>query len=405
MFQRLKNIGFYATVKNDFRNWKEVVNRGIRCTILVISILATSKTTAFSQIRVGLFNKKEIPSLLISPISGNYVLANSVGDTIYKFKSDDAVSISATDGKIVAKSAYGLADTLESVFLVSDGNKPSFKTRIPSEKRDGVYYDALEISSSANGLSIVNLVDLERYVSRVVQAEVGYGAAEEYYKIQSIICRTYAIRNLERHATDGFDVCDHEHCQVYSGLKTPTNEVVKATAATSGLVMLSEENDLVLSAFHANCGGQTANSEHVWKEARSYLKSVTDTFCLSSRSATWEKTFELPEFLNQLGWKDTTITDLWQWQNDNRNPEFTMNGNVISVSKMRRLLQLRSAFFDVEIENNQVKLMGKGYGHGVGLCQQGAMKMAESGYDYSQILGYYYKGVSLAPFTSLQSKE
>lgn len=405
MFQRLKNIGFYATVKNDFLNGKEVVYRGIRCAVLVISILLASKTTAVSQIRVGLFDKKDVSSILISPVSGNYILTNSVGDTVYKFKSDDAVSISAIAEKVVAKSAYGLADTLDRIFVIGDGNKPSFKTRIPTEKRDGVFYDALEVSSSANGLSIVNQVDLERYVSRVVQAEVGYGAAEEYYKIQSIICRTYAIRNLERHATDGFDVCDHEHCQVYSGLKTPTNEVVKATAATSGLVMLSQENDLVLSAFHANCGGQTANSENVWKEARSYLKSVNDTFCLSSRSATWEKTFELSEFLNQLGWKDTTITDLWQRKNDARNPEFAMNGNVISTSKMRRLLQLRSAFFDVEIKNNQVKLLGKGYGHGVGLCQQGAMKMAESGYDYSQILGYYYKGVSLTPFTSLQSKE
>ena len=72
---------------------------------------------------------------------------------------------------------------------------------------------------------------------------------------------------------------------------------------------------------------------------------------------------------------------------------------------MRRLLGLRSTYFDVDVMNDKAQLSGRGYGHGVGLCQQGAMKMAESGYTYSQILGYYYKGVSLIPITSLQPEK
>ncbi len=70
---------------------------------------------------------------------------------------------------------------------------------------------------------------------------------------------------------------------------------------------------------------------------------------------------------------------------------------------MRRLLGLRSTYFDAEFKDGQVKLTGRGYGHGVGLCQQGAMEMAQNGYTYSQILGYYYKGVSLAPISAIQS--
>ena len=359
-------------------------------------------SSAVSQIRVGLFTQDVVSRLLISPSQGEYFLLNSASDTVYRFRSDDAVSLTVSGIQVVAKSAYGLNDTLDAAFLLGSGNKTSFRTRVNDEKEDGVFYESLQVTTADGQLKLVNAVDVERYASRVVQAEVGYGAAEEYYKIQSIICRTYAIRNLERHVLEGFDVCDNMHCQVYSGHKHPTDEVVKATAATSGLVMLSKENDLVLSAFHANCGGQTANSEDVWKESRLYLKSVIDTFCLSSRSATWEKTIPLDEFLNQLGWNDTVNVKTWKWENETRERYFTLGNDSIQTSKMRRLFGLRSAFFDVQIENGTVHLHGKGYGHGVGLCQQGAMKMAESGYTYSQILGYYYKGVSLAPISTLQ---
>ncbi|MCB0756516.1 MAG: SpoIID/LytB domain-containing protein [Flavobacteriales bacterium] len=374
----------------------------LRCSLLLISITLVATDFCKAQIRIGLFSEMDINTILISPMEGKYFLLNTKSDAVYRFRSDDAVSISANGSKFIAKSAYGLNDTLEAAFLIGSGNKPSFKTRVNDEKRDGVFYESLQISSVDGKLKLVNAVDVERYVSRVVQAEVGYGAAEEYYKIQSIICRTYAIRNLERHALDGYDVCDNMHCQVYSGQKNPTDEVVKATAATAGLVMLSKENDLVLSAFHANCGGQTANSEDVWKEERSYLKSVNDTFCLSSRSATWEKSIPIDEFFNQLGWRETTMASGWKWQNEHRKKYFVLDTDSIETVKMRRLFGLRSTYFDAEALDGNIHLHGKGYGHGVGLCQQGAMKMAESGYSYSQILGYYYKGVSLIPISGLK---
>lgn len=353
---------------------------------------------------MGLFGKSEVKSVLFSPVQGNYVLLNSNSDTVYQFRSDDAVSISYLDSGLVAKSAYGLNDTLTRCYLIGAGNGASFKMRTNDNAKDLVYYESLEIVSHQNKLRLMNAVGIERYVSRVVQAEVGYGAAEEYYKIQSIICRTYAIRNLERHALDGYDICDHEHCQVYSGSKTPTDVVVKATAATSGLVMISQENELVLSAFHSNCGGQTANSEDVWKEQRSYLKSVNDTFCISERSASWTKSIKLEDFTAQLGWSNPELTDGFSWNQSDRSKYFKVGNDSLETSKMRRLFRLRSTFFDLNIESGNVNVTGRGYGHGVGLCQQGAMKMAKSGYSYSQILGYYYKGVSLAPISSLQEE-
>lgn len=375
-----------------------------RCLLLVVFILVMVSSAVNAQISVGLFDKKQIHTVLFSPIQGSYVLLNSESDTVYQFRSDDAVSISTLSASIFVKSAYGLNDTLSRCFLIGSGSGATFKMRINDDSKDLVYYEALQLDVVSDGLKLVNKVDIERYVSRVVQAEVGYGAAEEYYKIQSIICRTYAIRNLERHALNGFDVCDHEHCQVYSGLKNPTDEVVKATAATSRLVMLSKENDLILSAFHANCGGQTANSEDVWKESRSYLQSVNDTFCLKERSANWTKSIKLEAFTAQIGWANPELTDGFSWNQNNRKKFFRVGTDSLATSKMRRLFRLRSTFFDLKVEDGKVNFTGRGYGHGVGLCQQGAMKMAEAGYSHSQILGYYYRGVSLAPISSLQEE-
>ncbi len=358
------------------------------------------------QISVGLASHSTPSIVMVSPLSGSYVLQNEKGDTVYVFRKDDAISFTQQKDGIVVKSVYGNTDTLKAVYLIGNGVNPAFKMRFGTEKKEHTYFQSLEIAATDKGLKLVNQVDIERYVSRVVQAEVGYGAEQEYYKIQSIICRTYAIRNLERHVLDGYDLCDNEHCQVYSGLKAPTNEVIKATASTSGLVMVDDNENLILSAFHANCGGQTANSEDVWKESRTYLSSVNDTFCLRSRSAIWDKTIPLSEFISQIGFGEKSLANGQTiFRQPNRKKYFKLGADSVPTAKMRRYLGLRSAFFDLEIKDNQVNISGKGYGHGVGLCQQGAMQMAATGYTFSQILGYYYKGVSLVPITSLQPEK
>ena len=381
--------------------------RLMRCVFLVVSIIAFHFSTTIAQdIAVGLMNRKTISTLLFSPTDSKYVLLTEKGDTIYVFKTDDAISISAVGEHLLVKSPYGLNDTLSSVQLIGSGNSPNFRVRFGDEKSDQTYFDKLFISASAGLLKAVNHVSIERYVARVVQSEVGYGAAEEYYKIQSIICRTYAVRNLERHTLDGYDLCDHEHCQVYSGLKPATNEVMKATSATSGLVMVDPKNELILSAFHANCGGQTSNSEDVWREPRSYLTSVEDTFCLKARSAVWDKTMPVGEFITQLGFGAKAAgLENWNFKQTDRKKYFKLETDSVETAQMRRLLQLRSTYFDLKVKDGNVEFTGRGYGHGVGLCQQGAMKMAETGYTYSQILGYYYKGVSLIPMTSLQAEK
>jgi stage II sporulation protein D len=143
---------------------------------------------------------------------------------------------------------------------------------------------------------LINTVNLDSYVSRVLIEEVGYNVPDEYLKIQAIISRTYALRNLRRHKDDGFDLCNKVHCQVYHGKKEIPSSIHTATASTSGTVITDQKGEPILATFHANCGGKTANSEHVWNNPMPYLVSKIDTFCLNQRSADWNMELDL----NQL---------------------------------------------------------------------------------------------------------
>jgi stage II sporulation protein D len=327
-------------------------------------------------------------------------------DTVYRFRADDALSIQAVGNGLSVKSVYGFSDTLYSATLAGSGLKPSFVVRSGTETKDHNYFDGLKMEAKNSVLEVANRVNMERYVSRVVISEVGYGANEEYYKIQSIICRTYAARHLGRHAAEGFDLCDNEHCQVFSGFKKETNEVVRATASTNGLVMIDPKEQLILSAFHANCGGQTANSEDVWKESRTYLVSVEDTFCHSGRSSNWQKTMPAQDLLAQIGFSSNTSEfSNFEFDQTDRKKYFTLGSDSLEIAEMRKMLQLRSTLFNLEFRDGNAVFHGRGYGHGVGLCQQGSMKMAEFGYNYSQILGYYFKGVSLVSLSALPGKK
>ena len=117
------------------------------------------------------------------------------------------------------------------------------------------------------------------YIAGVSESESGKkDNILEYYKVQAIICRTYALKNSGKHIKEGYNLCDQEHCQVYKGRCT-NPEILLAVSKTTGIIIVDRYNQPINAAFHANCGGQTLNSEDVWSKPLDYLKSVPDTFC------------------------------------------------------------------------------------------------------------------------------
>ncbi len=403
-------------------------------TALLLLLVMTTASMA-QRIRVGINDRVTEANVLISPSEGKYSVKNEAGENIYDFRSDDVLSVQAVGDSLAVRGVYGLDRKVAGLGLTSAMAPASLLLKFTRDGKEQRYAGDMTVIAKGNRLILVNTMDLDAYVSRVVQSEVGTGAVEEYYKIQSIICRTYAMGNMGRHAEQGYDVCDHQHCQVFDGKKQLTETVVKAAAATSGIVMADTAHRPILAAFHANCGGQTANAQDVWTDARSYLVSVSDTFCLDQRSALWKDTLYVDGLkaspndrealvalaklatldadfdtaralvakadILQPDDVDSLLVDGLTWTQPKRAAHWELGGQKFRTSELRREFKLRSTFFDMVIKEGMVHVSGRGFGHGVGLCQQGAMQMAKSGFTYGEILGHYFTGVALVNTSTL----
>lgn len=252
-------------------------------------------------------------------------------------------------------------------------------------------------------IQVINSLPLEKYVAGVVEAEGGANKPLEYYKVQAILSRTYALRNHERH-TDS-DVCDGTHCQVYHGISKKDIGIFKAVRQTEKLVIVDSSAQLITAFFHSNCGGQTLSAQDVWKENLSYCIGKKDPYCTSMSNSTWEKRMSANEWTTYLKNKNISLNDSDNCIagsmncSANRRPLYYIHNNTsLSTKDMRADLKLKSAYFHIEELDNEIILHGRGFGHGVGLCQEGAMNMAKKGKTAEEIIHFYYSGVHIVPF-------
>ncbi|MEO6883886.1 MAG: SpoIID/LytB domain-containing protein [Bacteroidia bacterium] len=359
----------------------------------------------FSQnIRVGLLTNHSISSINFSSPSGNYFLYadGKLLDSIDK-STDLAITAEKDSFEIhSSKKNYGIffkivlkADsTQKNIFF-----KLKFQNLIVTEKK---YEGDLEITEKASALQLVNVLGIEKYLAGVVESEAGRRKNREYYKVQAIICRTYVLSNLGRHQSDGFDLCDEVHCQAYNGMSTDT-VISNAINATKGLVLVDNNSNLIVAAFHSNCGGETLNSEDVWALPTTYLKSVKDTFCIHQPNAHWRKMIPEKAWQNYMNEKQkNNFSNTYDSLKDNNSLYYNDNGIAIPTRIIRADWHLKSAFFTLKNVNDSViELDGKGYGHRVGLCQEGAMEMTKLGYSYLQILHFYYTNVTIVNRSSI----
>jgi stage II sporulation protein D len=227
--------------------------------------------------------------------------------------------------------------------------------------------------------------------------------------VQAILARTFALAHINKHVTEGFSLCDLVHCQAYHGKPRDLN-VFRAVEATEGLVVVDHNLDLIVAAFHSNSGGQTANSEDVWGGHTSYLRSIVDTFSRSMPNYSWEKRMPASEWLSYLRDRHNFPTETDSGRNialnfrqDNRKSHLECSSVKVPLRSVRQDLQLRSTFFSVSrLGSDSVVLSGRGYGHGLGMCQEGAMLMARRGYSYQEILDYYYQNIRLIDLEKLR---
>jgi stage II sporulation protein D len=353
---------------------------------------------------VGIMRAYNMSTVRISYLDGNYQVSGdsadittlSEGQSIYLRRSRDGVKVEK-GGK-----SYGVFGT---VYFTEVNSNSSFKIQSisPSSKRVKKYMNNLKIIPEGDSkLTVINKVALNNYLAGVIESEGGGGKHIEYYKVQAILSRTYILDHLNKHRKDGFSVCDRQHCQAYHNMLRFTPTIKEAVEATSGLLMIDEDLKLADGFFFANCGGQTSESDFVWNKAVPYCRSIVDTFCIKSRQANWTKSISKSSWKNYLvnhfGFplKDSIYGNkLYEFEQANRKAFYLTPYLGIPLRDLRMKFKLKSTWFSCHLEGDKVVLHGKGFGHGVGLCQEGAMKMAKLGYNYEQILQFYFTDVQL----------
>src|SRR5690554_3809049 len=354
-----------------------------------------------NDIQIGVYRSHNIQRIDFSYYTGSYLI---YGDTnaFGALLPNEFISITKVGNQVQLKKGVQTLGTFNRVSLKPTGNHFSLRLRprnpVLQERK---YNDGFEIFSGAKGLTIVNDVSYQHYLGGVVESEGGGGKHIEYYKAQAIISRTYALKYLKRHAAEGFNLCDQVHCQAYYNQLIYTDDIRKAVIATDGLYLIdSTTHQLIDGFFHANCGGQTSSSDYVWKEDIPYLQPFKDTFCIYTRQATWEQKIPKVEWRNFLvnnyfyPIQDSNYKELiYTFEQVDRKAFYLSPHLGIPLRDLRYQFKLKSTFFSCYPEGQDVVIKGRGFGHGVGLCQEGAMNMAKNGLNYKQILSFYFEGI------------
>lgn len=258
---------------------------------------------------------------------------------------------------------------------------------------------------------------LDEYVLGVVRAEMSQGAlrnasALRGLEVQAIVSRTYALANLGRHAAEGFNLCDSTHCQVYrreAAGEAATDLAARAVRATGDQVV-TYQGRIIQALFHANCGGYTASAGSVWGGSDApYLRPVPDWYCSRKAASDWTFSVDGGALLRVLN--ADPRTEVGSRLSRIGIAERDASGRAIVVSltgagratiraeAFRAIMRqafgersIRSTWFSVVHEQGRFVFTGVGLGHGVGLCQAGALQRALAGQSPTDIIAHYYAG-------------
>ena len=350
------------------------------------------------------------PLVRVRLTAGNTVqLSSKQGLTLAAGSSRQSIEASrlvqvGVEGKVLVVSGGGTPLRTTDTLAVQPGADG------PVRVGERSYRGRLLLFRSTDGeLVAVNVLGLEEYLFGVVPCEIGPANARtaEAVKAQAVAARSYTMARLGRRQGLGHDLFDsYLRDQEYRGLERETEVTRQAVLATSGEV-LEYQDEVCEALYHANCGGVSANG------SRPYLRSVADTpghrrgrkaYCSDRPNFSWQADFgkeSLDAVVSRLSGKKCRVRrSRLELDPQSRRARYvyleTDRGGVrLSGSDFRMAMGLKSTSFSMTIRGATVHFTGRGFGHGSGMCQDGALGMAASGSGYRQILLHYYSGVSL----------
>jgi len=342
---------------------------------------------------------------------------------VYLYQKETKVALIKAGNTINCYENYG-----KPRLTINGENYDGEKFFLSSSESDGIiklngkrYRGKIQISSSSNSIDIINVLNLEDYIKGVLAKEMPLGKDEENFealKALAICVRTYATQKM-RDGKVYFDLYADTRDQVYGGVDAESPLSNKAAEETKNLVLKYNGIQSIVF-YHSTCGGYTESSQNVFtKENVPYLSSIKDgsePYCKISPRFEWIEKYSKELIIDRL--KSYLLLDNQNYSLDNmtilskfnsgRINEMEINVStdegekksiIIKGNEIRSIIRtadgkmvLWSTLFDLSLRSDSVLLTGKGFGHGVGLCQWGAIALSRKGWNFKDILNHYYPG-------------
>ena len=269
---------------------------------------------------------------------------------------------------------------------------------------NGTHYPGnIEIWKGKDSLYLINELPLEEYIKNVVSAEVGQNWDMEALKVQAVISRTYALYQRNKNNTNGnYDLTSSVLHQVYKGSSVDAR-ISYAVMNTEGEV-LTYNGNLIEAFYHSTSSGMTEDPMEVFGKSYPYLRPV-ESSCEVSPYWIWERRIPAEEIEKALDIKGIKGIQIKSYTTTHRvkTVDISHSSGILNLEtkELRKLLgwsRLPSTNFTVSPDRGSYIFEGKGYGHGVGLCQWSALQMSREGMTYRQILDYFYPGTKLEKY-------
>lgn len=403
------------------------------CLIFIFYILVTNLTAEKFRICItwsstsfsNTFANRTQFYFRANPSTAEYKIVSSTGGIIYQGVTQKYLQVSGNNIYVEGVGTYSPPLYVRPVDTVST----FVSIRRPDSTTWRTYRGEYEIRVNNGYLMVINIVELEDYLCGVLPNEIGSTAPQEALKAQAVVSRTAAYGKREgAHTSEPFDLCSTMHCQVYGndssnkgGKDTERSSSNNAVYATQGIVIKYGTSIAKWVNYFATCGGRTARNEDVWGSAVAYLQSVVDDpdevedtndaddYCYDPNTNSypyyyWTYTTTLSDLETKLksnsnttGSGSLTGVEVAEYDISGRakyvNLYYTGGTKKVRGDTFRAAIgysTLKSTKFTISINGSTYTFTGKGYGHGVGMCQTGAIGMANQGKKYDEIIKHYF---------------
>ena len=257
--------------------------------------------------------------------------------------------------------------------------------------------DNLVLRKPNGRFDLIAVVDFNEYLAGVVANEMPVSWPIEALKAQAVVARSFALARIRERRDRSFHLDSDQGDQVFAF--TNSAKPRQAVYGTDGVVLQMPSGRILKAFYHADCGGQTVPASEVWG-ARAFDSGVaTDSWCGARKSNEWFYEISRNEFTQKLGMDAQTNEAPAIFPPGQKAQLLQIGEKIFSVQKLREIFgfsNIRSAVDKIEFGEQQIRIFGKGFGHGAGLCQWGTLAQARLGKNYVEILSHYYPNAKLA---------